>query len=424
MLTTMLQKVANLILGIIITTNGTLFNSSITTEPQITNNTPSFLETKTEPATDLIFTDSDERNPQKVVVKELQTNNSPQINAFTKPGAPEQIELTPITPNQLTGFTSSSIAYNQSNINTTQVFTVTFDVTPTADILKDFEFYPKTDFNYTLNGNTATITPTHLDRSTTYVFGLIKSRICPMEISYECPPYFKYALKFTTSFRETIVYGKSVENRDLVAHIYGKNDASGTKVMITGGIHGNEWQAGGLWMLVEYFDQHPEEFLNKNKTLVIVPTINVDGAQINRKENSRGVNLNRNFPAYWEWASNRGPYALSEPESLSLYNFTLKEMPNFLISYHAQWPPYGIVFLGNNDSLRSMNFAVWVSSRTGYPIGIYENGAHVSGDQAEWAETVGITSVIIEATYAGNTDWNKNFPMYLALVRDLTKTTF
>jgi len=329
-----------------------------------------------------------------------------------------KVDTIPNIPDQITGFSGASIANNATNIPTTQHFSVEFEEIPTDILIKQLKFFPATDFEYNIEGNLLNIYPKRLDRLTQYTFGKISKEMCLAEINENCEEYFQYAITFTSSFKETIVYGKSVEDRDLTAHLYGKSDENGKKIMLTGGIHGEEWTSGGLWMLVDYLDSHPAEFTNNNKSLIIITRINVDGARLNRRENSNGVNLNRNWPAYWEWAYNRGDYPLSEPEAAFLYDFTLKQMPDYLISYHSQWPPYGIIFLGNNDSQSSRSFAQYIHNKTGYPIGIFYGGDHVEGDQTEWTETVGITSAIIEATYKTATDWNKNFPLYLDLIRN------
>ena len=69
------------------------------------------------------------------------------------------------------------------------------------------------------------------------------------------------------------------------------------------------------------------------------------------KANINGVDLNLQFPAGWENAKKIkyskgftspaprdyvGPHPLSEPESLALYNFTMKHNFDLMITYHTQ----------------------------------------------------------------------------------------
>jgi hypothetical protein len=329
-----------------------------------------------------------------------------------------RIQAEPST--SLVGFSSSSIAPGSKGIPTDQSFTVEFSQTPSSATIEALRFFPEADFEKSLSGNVLTVTPKRLDRSTTYAFGLKSVTMCKAVEGVECPveEAWHYRFEFQSSYQDSIIYGKSVEGRDLKAYFFGNNDENGVKIMLTGAIHGEEWRSGDLSRLVRYFQDNEWEMEGRNKSFVIVPDANPDSSRIDRRYNSNGVNLNRNWPAYWEPGWNRGPYPLSEPEVKHLYDLTLEEMPDYLISYHSQWAPYGIIFPGDQSEIGTMNFCYWVSSRTGYPVGIYPYEDIVAGDQAVWAETVGIRSMIIEATCKKCTDWDKNFPMYLALIRE------
>jgi protein MpaA len=88
-----------------------------------------------------------------------------------------------------------------------------------------------------------------------------------------------------------------------------------------------------------------------------VPLINPDGMLLSQptRTNSRGVDLNRNFPTVnWDkeapryWASRTkndprrypGPRALSEPESKWLHEEMERWKPDLIVSVHA---PYGVL---------------------------------------------------------------------------------
>ncbi len=338
------------------------------------------------------------------------------IPAFTK--SQYIVQAGPST--ELIGFSNSSITPGSEKILTDQSFTLEFEEAPSQYLLDALRFYPEAEFGKSLSGNILTVTPERLDRSTVYAFGLKSVTMCKALEGVDCPntESWEYRFEFKTTYQERIVYGKSVEGRDLVAYFFGNNDDRGVKIMLTGAIHGEEWRSGDLSRLVRYFQDNEWEMEGRNKSFVIVPDTNPDSSRIDRRYNSNGVNLNRNWPAYWEPGYNRGPYPLSEPEVKNLYDLTLEEMPDYLISYHSQWAPYGIIFPGNEGYVETMNFCYWVSSKTGYPVGIYPYETIVAGDQAVWAETVGIRSMIIEATCKKCTDWDKNFPMYIALIRE------
>ncbi len=325
------------------------------------------------------------------------------------------------TVSRMIGFSSSSLQIDQNEVKINQPITYSFEKVPNQQVLDSLRFYPELKFSKQLQGNTLTIFPENMERSTTYTFGLKYSGACPPVEGGNCQSNqeWAYAHSFRSSYKETRVYGKSVEGRDLVAHFFGKSDENGTKIMLTGGIHGEEWRSGDLSRFVDYLNNNPQEIIHQNKSFVIVPFTNPDSSRIERRYNSNGVNLNRNWPAYWEPGYNRGPYPLSEPEVKHLYDLTLAEMPDYLISYHSQWPPYGIIFPGDEKIPETMDFAYWVANKTGYPVGLYPYEAIVAGDQAVWAESVGIRSLIIEAVCKKCYDWEQNFPLYLAMLREL-----
>jgi hypothetical protein len=335
-------------------------------------------------------------------------------------------------PTTLVGFSSSSIQPRQQGITIPSSFSVTFPQTPTPNLISSLQFYPQAQFTTILNGNTLTVTPTRLNRDSEYIFGLRSVGICN---SYTCTDHsekWHYAIPFKTAHWEKVIYGHSVLGRPLEAWIFGNSNSSGKRIMLTGATHGEEWHAGGLWMLRDFMIANPQEIFGKNKTFVIVPFVNIDGVIVQQttgsygldaRYNARGVNLNRSFPAGWIPCPWCGPYPASEPETYHLINLVGQQSITHKIAYHNQWPPHGIIFMGNRRNPATVNMAYWVSQRTGYPVGVY-NGPEVAttssvpGDQVVWAETQGITSILIEGTYRGVTDWNKNFNMYLALIRE------
>lgn len=127
--------------------------------------------------------------------------------------------------------------------------------------------------------------------------------------------------------------GQSVDGRPIVARAWGATDPEET-VLVVASIHGSE-PAGTP--LVEQFETwlaaHPEELAAKR--LAIVPVANPDGYARDERFNSRGVDLNRNFPA-----GNRtdkkvhGDTALSEPESRALMRALQVFAPTRVVSLH------------------------------------------------------------------------------------------
>lgn len=337
--------------------------------------------------------------------------------------------------NVLTGFLSTNIANNSENIPTNQQIVVTFSQRPSDEVINSLRFYPDAPFTKSMSGKTLTVIPSGvgLGRKTEYVFGLGGMGICGGDFCSPQKNYWYYALRFKTKIAETRVVGYSIQGRSIYGHFYGNATEGGKSILLTGATHGEEWHAGGLWMLVDFMNNNLHEISNQNKELIIVPEVNVDGVlrqkQTGRYDtaarlNSRGVNLNRNFPAQWSPCTRCGSGSASEPETQAVMNLTFAEKVTHTIIYHNQWPPHGIIFTGNDSNPETQAWWSWTSARTGYPMGTYDgpeiinSQGDVPGDQSVWSESVGVRALLIEGTYRGVTDWDKNFPMYLALLRE------
>ncbi len=109
--------------------------------------------------------------------------------------------------------------------------------------------------------------------------------------------------------------GRSVDDRPLVAYVYGSGEDT---VLLVASIHGNEIAGTPLLRrLGAYLVEQPR--LAQGRRVILVPVVNPDGVSMNRRGNLHGVDLNRNFPALNYSASGRhGAAALSEPESRAL----------------------------------------------------------------------------------------------------------
>ena len=128
------------------------------------------------------------------------------------------------------------------------------------------------------------------------------------------------------------------------------------RVLVMGGIHGDELSAGSLaihWMaLAKQPAQMPMPVHWR-----FIPVLNPDGvlAQPPRRVNANGVDLNRNFPTpnwdrdaavYWEQRTRKDPRRwpgrrpLSEPESRYLHDQMQSFKPHLIVAIHA---PYGVL---------------------------------------------------------------------------------
>jgi hypothetical protein len=126
----------------------------------------------------------------------------------------------------------------------------------------------------------------------------------------------------------TICLGRSVEGREIVAHLRG--DGQPGRTLLIGGMHGDEIATVRLL----------EQFLQADGVarfpLAVVPLANPDGFERCSRYNARGVDLNRNCEYNWHIESPEppGPGPWSEPESCALRDFIVRWRPEKIVSLH------------------------------------------------------------------------------------------
>ncbi len=146
--------------------------------------------------------------------------------------------------------------------------------------------------------------------------------------------------------------GRSVKGRP----IYMRDvhpEPSQRRVLVIGGIHGDELSASSLalhWIRLAQTTPAQTHWR-------FVPALNPDGLfeRPARRVNANGVDLNRNFPTpnwereaafYWEGRARKDPRRwpgkrpLSEPETKFLHDEMQRFKPDLIVSIHA---PYGVL---------------------------------------------------------------------------------
>ena len=152
------------------------------------------------------------------------------------------------------------------------------------------------------------------------------------------------------------VKGMPLLKRDIEA-VNNAADAATLRVMVVGGIHGDELSSSALALRwISLAAQAPANTPNPVHWRFI-PMLNPDGlmAQPAKRVNANGVDLNRNFPTpnwvrdakvYWEQRTKKDPRRwpgkepLSEPESKFLHDEMASFKPHLIVSIHA---PYGVL---------------------------------------------------------------------------------
>ena len=136
----------------------------------------------------------------------------------------------------------------------------------------------------------------------------------------------------------TKIFGRTSQNLIINSYEFG---SAGNKVLILGGVHGNEPE--GIYVANGLLDSFMKNF-EYNLQLTIVPILNVEGALLSKRTNDNDVDLNRNMPTK-NWSAkfekkkyHPGPSAGSEPENKALVKWIDDNKPKLIISLHS-WEP-------------------------------------------------------------------------------------
>jgi hypothetical protein len=183
--------------------------------------------------------------------------------------------------------------------------------------------------------------------------------------------------------------GRSVQERPLRLLRLGHGPR---RVIWIGGIHGDERE--GRIATAEL----PRLFLStsgaaERVTLTVLEDLNPDGTAANRRGNSRGVDLNRNYPAV-NFKPSRlfGVRPLDQPEAKVLHDLVLDERPHLVIVAHSWRDDHFINFDGPSEHL-----AHRFSQRSGYRVQPSDVIAPTPGSLGSWiGGTLGIPILTLE----------------------------
>jgi|694.fasta_scaffold47499_4 protein MpaA len=133
-----------------------------------------------------------------------------------------------------------------------------------------------------------------------------------------------------------IEFGRSVQGVPLT--FYRRQSGNdGARVLVVGCIHGDEFVGNRV---VDILRDMP---LEGNIDLWLVRTMNPDGQQLRTRQNSNGVDLNRNFPGNWQSIGRPGSWqysgsdSASEPEVQGIVKLGELVQPQFVIWYHQDY---------------------------------------------------------------------------------------
>jgi N-acetylmuramoyl-L-alanine amidase len=187
---------------------------------------------------------------------------------------------------------------------------------------------------------------------------------------------------------QRIEAGRSVEGRRIVAVRTGPKDAI-LRVLVTGSTHGTE-PAGHAVIARLRAMRAP-----LSVQIWTVRSVNPDGIARGSRQNTRGVDLNRNFPYRWRGAGRPfdiyypGPKPASEPETRAELRLFRRIRPQLTIHYHQHMRLVNLTGANNKSLVKTY------SRRSGLParrLPAYHGTA--SGWQNRWYP--GSTAFVVE----------------------------
>lgn len=213
----------------------------------------------------------------------------------------------------------------------------------------------------------------------------------------------------------TVVFGQSVEGRDLTAYRIGDGERS---VMLVGAVHGG-FEANTTELmeaLAEHFRANPAD-LPADITLWIVPALNPDGVERGRvlagRFNANGVDLNRNWPCGWQPVAyfrdqtvSAGAEPLSEPETRALADLITSVQPAATLFYHAAASG---VFAGTcGGEAGSGALSATVGLAAGYDTGEAFSAYPVTGTAPAWVNSLGLAAADVELASSTDPEFDRN----------------
>jgi protein MpaA len=162
----------------------------------------------------------------------------------------------------------------------------------------------------------------------------------------------------------------------------------GTRVLVVGGVHGNEYGAAVARSLADYLAEHPDA-IPAGRRIDVIWCLNPDGRAHGLRGNAHQVDLNRNLPtSNWHGTLdsrdysaqldlNGGSAPASEPETRALLD-VLKTGYRSVISLHSQG---GIV---DYNGPGGAALAAIVSRASGLPVEHVTYQSSITGSMGEY----------------------------------------
>jgi protein MpaA len=206
------------------------------------------------------------------------------------------------------------------------------------------------------------------------------------------------------------IAGSTVRGRPIIYRVFGMGEEV---IFILGAIHGNEPASATLVRyLADYLHQNPQYLVNRR--VIVLPIANPDGYSMRRRENSRGVDINRNFASYNRINEKEyGLIPLSEPEAAVIAELIQQYRPSRIVSVHQ---PYDCVDYDGPSQ--------WLADRMAQQCGLpLRRIGPQPGSLGSYAgETLGIPTITLEMVeqdswLTGSQLWQRYGPALLTAIQ-------
>jgi Zinc carboxypeptidase len=172
------------------------------------------------------------------------------------------------------------------------------------------------------------------------------------------------------------LFGWSAKGRPLFAWTRSGPGAVATRLLVVATIHGDEDEVAPVLELLR------TEPVPAGVEMTVVPNLNPDGAAAFRRQNGRGVDLNRNFPVghgagCYSPTTYGGPSPFSEPETQSLAALVDVIRPDVVVDFHS-----------NIDMVISTEATEALANRYAAVTGQTVKTGKLEGYQEPWVESL------------------------------------
>ncbi|PIR87278.1 MAG: hypothetical protein COU11_01265 [Candidatus Harrisonbacteria bacterium CG10_big_fil_rev_8_21_14_0_10_49_15] len=232
----------------------------------------------------------------------------------------------------------------------------------------------------------------------------------------------------------TVVIGKSVEGRDIVAYNYG---SGARRVLFVGGIHGGySWNTSLVaYEAMDYFEKNLST-IPEGITVTVIPNANPDGlskvvsatgafkasditasaaVQVTGRFNANNVDLNRNFDCQWQatgtWQNKSvsgGTTAFSEPEAKAVRDYIDSHSPAGVVVWYSAAGGVYASSCGADVLPATTAMMNAYAQASGYPAHKSFDFYETTGDMANWLAKKNIPAISVLLTDHTSTEWTKN----------------